>query len=142
MGARKINIDDRERLLLLLAAQGEPDYLIAYEVGVSDGSAVSRLFNRLCDKLGAVNRTNAVAIAVLRIFTKEEKDALRRLPPPRSMDIRILGLLAAGKSIDETAEEMNCSSSSIDAAIRRLKIRLNASSIRGAIRVARNKNYL
>jgi len=142
MVARKIDVDDRERLLLLLAAQGEPDYLIAYEIGVADGTSVSRVFSRLCDKLGAVNRTNAVAIAVLRIFTKQEKDALRRLPPPRSMDIRILGLLADGKSIEETAIEMKCSPSTIDAAIRRLKARLNASSIRGAIRVARNRNYL
>lgn len=142
MAARKIKIEDRERLLLLLAAQGEPDDLIAYEVGVSDATAVSRLFNRLCDKLGAENRSNAIAIAVLMIFSAKEKAALRRLPPPRSVDIRILGLLADGKSIEETAVEMRCSSSAIDAAIRRLKVRLNASSIRGAVRVARNRNYL
>lgn len=142
MGVRRINVDDRERLLLLLAAQGEPDYLIAYEIGVSDAAAVSHLFGRLCEKLGAANRMNAVVIAVLRIFTKEEKAALRRLPPPLSTDIRVLGLLAAGKSIDETAQEMGCSPSTIDGVIRRLKARLNARSIRGAIRAARNRNYL
>lgn len=51
--------------MLRLCAQGEPDKVIAAKTGYS-ADYVNRLLRRVCARLGAVNRPNAVYLAMKR----------------------------------------------------------------------------
>lgn len=71
-----VSLSARQRQVLLLAAQGGTDKEMSQRMQVSPRTVRSHLA-RACERLGAVSRTNAVAIAVARglIFFTTELEA-------------------------------------------------------------------
>jgi two-component system CheB/CheR fusion protein len=66
----------REREVLLLAAEGRSDKEIAEQLGVGRGTVVT-YWTRLRERSGAVNRTQAVALEMARVFREMEAERLR-----------------------------------------------------------------
>ncbi len=66
----------REREVLLLAAEGRSDKEIAERLGVRRGTVVT-YWTRLRERNGAVNRTQAVALEMARIYREAEAERER-----------------------------------------------------------------
>lgn len=66
----------REREVLLLAAEGRSDKEIAERLGVGRGTVVT-YWSRLRERNGAVNRTQAVALEMARVFRETEAERVR-----------------------------------------------------------------
>ncbi len=66
----------REREVLLLAAEGRSDKEIAERLGIARGTVVT-YWTRLRERTGAVNRTQAVALEMLRVFRETEDERIR-----------------------------------------------------------------
>lgn len=66
----------REREVLLLAAEGLSDKAIAERLGVGRGTVVT-YWTRLRERNGAVNRTQAVALEMARVYRETEAERVR-----------------------------------------------------------------
>lgn len=84
--SRMLSVDPspREREVLLLAAEGRSDKEIAERLGVGRGTVVT-YWTRLRERTGAVNRTQAVALEMARVYREAEAERERSAGVFRAM---------------------------------------------------------
>jgi PAS domain S-box-containing protein len=70
------SLTPRERIILLLAAEGKTDKEIADRLGIKRGTVVTH-WSRMRERTGAINRGQAIALEMARIYRETESELAR-----------------------------------------------------------------
>ncbi len=142
-----LELPDRQRQVLSLVARGYTTREIAETLELSPHT-VKHYVERICENLGSLNRTAAVAtylrendgdleliVDLTRVAEPPPREAGRRTLSPRQLEI--LRLLAEGQSTAEIAEALSLSPHTVRTHVWRILLRLGARNRREAVFLSR-----